>query len=76
MQCDEGDGTCNEMRNELGLKGMERAERANDFKYVFDVGYDALIKGLTEQVDGNAWSSRFQRLMMGNKSVPASLSCV
>ena len=38
-QCDWGDGTCQEMEDEIEFADKDNAERSNDFKYVFDVGY-------------------------------------
>ncbi|WWD17085.1 beta-1,2-xylosyltransferase 1 [Kwoniella shandongensis] len=55
-QCDWDDGTCDEMEKEIEFAGKDSAERSNDFKYVFDT-------------DGNAWSSRFPRLMAANNVV-------
>ncbi|OCF60907.1 beta-1,2-xylosyltransferase 1 [Kwoniella mangroviensis CBS 10435] len=55
-QCDWDDGTCDEMEKEIEFAGKDNAERSNDFKYVFDT-------------DGNAWSSRFPRLMASNNVV-------
>lgn len=49
-QCDQGDGTCDEMAAEIDFAGEAPMEEANQFKYILDV-------------DGNAWSSRFPRLM-------------
>ena len=36
-QCDWGDGTCEEMDNEIDFAGKDNAEKSNLFKYVFDV---------------------------------------
>lgn len=36
-QCDWGDGTCQEMEDEIDFAGKDDAERSNQFKYVFDV---------------------------------------
>ncbi|WVR06845.1 beta-1,2-xylosyltransferase 1 [Kwoniella sp. DSM 27419] len=55
-QCDWDDGTCEEMEREIEFAGKDNSERSNDFKYVFDT-------------DGNAWSSRFPRLMAANNVV-------
>jgi beta-1,2-xylosyltransferase len=49
-QCNEGDGTCKEMANEIEFAGESSWEESNQYKYIIDV-------------DGNAWSSRFTRLM-------------
>lgn len=51
-QCDEGDGTCGEMRTEIDFAPKDPPEEANKYKYILDT-------------DGNAWSSRFPRLMQG-----------
>ena len=37
-QCEWGDGTCQEMEDEIDFADKDNAERSNDFKYVFDVG--------------------------------------
>ncbi|KAK4688087.1 beta-1,2-xylosyltransferase, partial [Tremellales sp. Uapishka_1] len=58
-QCDGGDGTCDEMDKEIDWAAKDDAERSNEFKYVFDT-------------DGNAWSSRFPRLMASNNVVVKS----
>ncbi|WVF71389.1 beta-1,2-xylosyltransferase 1 [Kwoniella sp. CBS 6097] len=55
-QCDWDDGTCEEMNKEIDWAPKDNSERSNDFKYVFDT-------------DGNAWSSRFPRLMAANNVV-------
>lgn len=49
-QCDEGDGTCAEMQSEIDFAQKDPKEESNKYKYLLDV-------------DGNAWSSRFPRLM-------------
>ena len=36
-QCDGGDGTCSEMADEIEFAPKDNTERANEFKYVFDV---------------------------------------
>ncbi len=36
-QCDWGDGSCQEMEDEIDFADKDDAERSNDFKYVFDV---------------------------------------
>jgi beta-1,2-xylosyltransferase len=51
-QCDEGDGTCAEMQSEIEFAPKDPKEEANKYKYILDT-------------DGNAWSSRFPRLMQG-----------
>lgn len=55
-QCDDGDGTCEEMKQAFTFAPKDPAERSNAFKYVFDI-------------DGNSWSSRFPRLMASNNVV-------
>jgi beta-1,2-xylosyltransferase len=76
-QCDGNDGTCDEMDKEIEWAEKEASEKSNEFKYVFDVSdsVDACewaIQNramLMAQTDGNAWSSRFPRLMASNKYV-------
>lgn len=36
-QCDWGDGTCQEMEDEIDFAPKDDSERSNQFKYVFDV---------------------------------------
>lgn len=55
-QCDGSDGTCDEMNEEIEFGSKDSPERSNAFKYVFDT-------------DGNAWSSRFPRLMASKNLV-------
>ncbi|ORX35699.1 hypothetical protein BD324DRAFT_631296 [Kockovaella imperatae] len=55
-QCDWGDGTCQEMEDEIEFAQKDDQEKSNQFKYVFDT-------------DGNAWSSRFPRLMASHNVV-------
>lgn len=78
-QCDWGDGTCQEMEDEIQFAEKDDAERSNQFKYVFDVSRpelgllflcSPLVGGcllMGNQTDGNAWSSRFPRLMASHK---------
>ena len=40
-QCDWGDGTCQEMEDEIDFAEKDDAERSNQFKYVFDVSAPA-----------------------------------
>ena len=70
-QCDWGDGSCQEMEDEFDFAQKDNAERSNDFKYVFDVSGNARSACRIDrlQTDGNAWSSRFPRLMASHKSV-------
>ncbi|WOO80670.1 Beta-1,2-xylosyltransferase 1 [Vanrija pseudolonga] len=49
-QCDGNDGTCDEMKAEIDFAPKDPSEKSNEYKYILDV-------------DGNAWSSRFPRLM-------------
>lgn len=49
-QCDQGDGTCDEMREEIDFAEKDSLNESNRYKYLIDT-------------DGNAWSSRFARLL-------------
>lgn len=49
-QCNQEDGTCDEMRDEIEFAEEATWEESNNYKYILDI-------------DGNAWSSRFTRLM-------------
>ncbi|WVQ98701.1 hypothetical protein IAU59_005832 [Kwoniella sp. CBS 9459] len=55
-QCDQEDGTCDEMANEIDFMSRVSKEHSLQYKYVVDV-------------DGNGWSSRFRRLLAGNNVV-------
>ncbi|EIW70562.1 beta-1,2-xylosyltransferase 1 [Tremella mesenterica] len=55
-QCNWEDGTCDEMEKEIDFAEKDSAEKSNGYKYVFDT-------------DGNAWSSRFPRLMASHNVV-------
>ncbi|TXT04883.1 hypothetical protein VHUM_03966 [Vanrija humicola] len=55
-QCNEEDGTCEEAKREFEWRDTVRGEKALLYKYVIDV-------------DGNGWSSRFRRLLLGNNVV-------
>lgn len=55
-QCSQADGTCDEVRDSVDWKEIVRGSAALLYKYVVDV-------------DGNAWSSRFRRLLKGNNVV-------
>ena len=68
-QCDGEDGTCQEMEDEIDFAPKDDAEKSNDFKYVFDVSGISIGSDTadTKQTDGNAWSSRFPRLMASHK---------
>ncbi|KLT40244.1 hypothetical protein CC85DRAFT_249776 [Cutaneotrichosporon oleaginosum] len=56
IQCDDGDGTCAEIAAEYPYRQRVSREEADAHKYVVDV-------------DGNAWSARFQRLLMSGSLV-------
>lgn len=60
IQCSADDGTCQEMAAVLEFKPEEPGNRVNEFKYIYDI-------------DGNAWTSRFQRLMLTNSYVTVCL---
>lgn len=56
-ECETSDGTCDQLAEEYVWSGkMMTHEEALEYKYVVDV-------------DGNTWSSRFQRLLLGNSVV-------
>ncbi|KAL7410802.1 hypothetical protein BDY24DRAFT_168274 [Mrakia frigida] len=50
VQCEERDGTCEEMRDEIKLAPAVRPEEALLYRYAFDI-------------DGNGWSSQFRPLL-------------
>ncbi|KAI4526260.1 glycosyltransferase family 90 protein [Schizophyllum commune Loenen D] len=54
--CDEAAGTCEEVQREFKWRPYQTAEQAADYKYVLDM-------------DGNAWSGRFKRLMASNSLI-------
>lgn len=56
LQCDEDDGTCEEIANTYPSVEYVQSEDSDRYKYVVDI-------------DGNAWSARFQRLMMSGSLV-------
>lgn len=56
IQCDDEDGTCAEIAAEYPYRGRVSREDADAHRYVVDV-------------DGNAWSARFQRLLMSGSLV-------
>lgn len=56
IQCDEEDGTCDDIADEYPYEDWVSREWADHHKYVVDV-------------DGNAWSARFQRLLMSGSLV-------
>ncbi|WWC61152.1 uncharacterized protein I303_103731 [Kwoniella dejecticola CBS 10117] len=55
-QCDQADGSCDDMLREINFMGRVRKEDSLKYKYVIDV-------------DGNGWSSRFRRLLSSNNVV-------
>lgn len=55
-QCETSDGSCQELQNEFDWKDTIRGPEGLTYKYVIDV-------------DGNAWSSRFRRLLLSNNVV-------
>lgn len=55
-QCNQADGTCDEMAKEIKFKDRVQPEDAAKYKYVLDV-------------DGNGWSSRLHRLMISGSVV-------
>lgn len=55
-QCDQADGTCDEMAAEIKFADRIAPEQAAQYKYVLDV-------------DGNGWSSRLHRLMTSGSVV-------
>ncbi|KAL1749086.1 glycosyltransferase family 90 protein [Schizophyllum fasciatum] len=54
--CDEAAGTCAEVQRDFEWRAYQTAEQAADYKYILDM-------------DGNAWSGRFKRLMASNSLV-------
>ena len=50
IECDDDDGTCDQLREEYRWTDPMTHEEALDYRYVVDV-------------DGNAWSARFKRLL-------------
>ncbi|KAL7410218.1 hypothetical protein BDY24DRAFT_184654 [Mrakia frigida] len=56
MQCDRGDGTCREMAAVLKFAKEDLPSEIYNHKYLHDI-------------DGNAWTNRFQRLMYTNSLV-------
>lgn len=49
-ECEEEDGTCEDLRNEYRWEYRMDQDEAAQYKYIIDV-------------DGNAWSARFKRLL-------------
>lgn len=62
-QCSSEDGSCDEMKAEIDFAQVESSDKANEYKYILDVSYGPQSTELIVQLDGNAWSSRFPRLM-------------
>ncbi|KAJ9095684.1 hypothetical protein QFC21_005556 [Naganishia friedmannii] len=57
IQCDKQDGTCEEMEQALDFKKTKMSlQESLNYKYVLDM-------------DGNAWSARFSRLLAGGSLV-------
>ncbi|KAG7570939.1 hypothetical protein FFLO_01137 [Filobasidium floriforme] len=57
IECEESDGTCSQLASEYVWSTQKMThEEALEYKYVVDV-------------DGNTWSSRFQRLLLGGSVV-------
>lgn len=56
IQCDNLDGTCDEMMKEIEWAAWQSPEELNQHKFLLDV-------------DGNGWSGRFRRLMRTNSVV-------
>ncbi|KAL1408186.1 hypothetical protein Q8F55_004991 [Vanrija albida] len=56
IQCDEDDGTCDDMEREIDFAPFQRSPAMNKHKFLLDI-------------DGNGWSGRFRRLMSTNSVV-------
>ncbi|TXT13364.1 hypothetical protein VHUM_00731 [Vanrija humicola] len=56
IQCDEEDGTCDDMEQEIDFAPFQRSTTMNKHKFLLDI-------------DGNGWSGRFRRLMSTNSVV-------
>lgn len=56
IQCDEDDGTCDDMDREINFAKFQRSTQMNKHKFLLDI-------------DGNGWSGRFRRLMSTNSVV-------
>ncbi|KAJ9127087.1 hypothetical protein QFC24_001322 [Naganishia onofrii] len=56
LQCNETDGTCEDMEREIDFAPFQTANELNQYKFMFDL-------------DGNGWSARFRRLMTTNSVV-------
>ncbi|TRM65673.1 glycosyltransferase family 90 protein [Schizophyllum amplum] len=54
--CDVEAGTCEVLKEEFEWRAYQTAEQAANYKYVLDI-------------DGNAWSGRFKRLMASNSLI-------
>ncbi|KAL7415370.1 glycosyl transferase family 90-domain-containing protein [Mrakia frigida] len=56
IQCDQEDGTCDDVTRELTFRPVTTFDHENHYKYILDI-------------DGNAWSARFKRLLNSNALV-------
>ncbi|BEI86445.1 hypothetical protein CcaverHIS002_0607320 [Cutaneotrichosporon cavernicola] len=56
IQCDQADGTCDEMQEEISWAKFDPPAAARASKFLLDI-------------DGNGWSARFRRLMASNAVV-------
>lgn len=57
LQCNEEDGTCDDLMDEYTFKAVHMTfEEALQFKFIVDI-------------DGNTWSSRFERLLTGGSLI-------
>ena len=52
-ECDQEDGTCDDITRELTFKPITTFDKENHYRYILDI-------------DGNAWSARFKRLLNSN----------
>lgn len=78
-QCDEDDGTCYEMEEELNFIGRVESDKSGRYRYLVDVSRSVTFPSpfdesdtqllLYPQVDGNGWSSRFRRLLSSGSCV-------
>ncbi|CDZ98128.1 Endoplasmic reticulum protein EP58, contains filamin rod domain and KDEL motif [Phaffia rhodozyma] len=53
IQCDREDGTCDDIEREITFRDVKTFSQENHYKYILDI-------------DGNAWSARFKRLLNSN----------
>lgn len=56
VECTEEDGTCDEIAAELPFKSFVGTSEEEKYKYILDV-------------DGNAWSARFKRLLTSGSMI-------